>query len=112
MTSGFATDRSATPLSRQAHALSPLFEALDLAGAGDGNVPPGTMPMLWRALADMQRDGSPREMIARTEALLIAIHRLQAALRLSGVERRELVAMLRGSIRTLSYKWMLDIRMT
>ena len=88
--------------------LAPLFRILEDAGTGPGNVPPGTIAMLWRTLETMQREGASVHAIARTEALLIAFHRLQGALRISGVEGRELAAMLRGSVRTLSHQWLLD----
>lgn len=56
----------------------------------------------------MHREGASRQAIARTETLLVVMHRLQAALRVSGVEGREITTMLRGSVRTLSRQWLLD----
>lgn len=88
--------------------LAPVFQILEDVGTGSANVPPGAMAMLWRVLEMMQHEGASAHAIARTEALLIAIHRLQGALRIAGVEGRELAAMLRGSVRTLSYQWLLD----
>ncbi|MGK2909999.1 MAG: hypothetical protein ACSLE1_09430 [Sphingobium sp.] len=88
--------------------LAPFFQILEDAGTGPGNVPPGAMAMLWRTLETMRYEGASAHAIARTEALLIAIYRLQGALRMSGVEGREIAAMLRGSVRTLSRQWLLD----
>lgn len=108
--SRFEADGDAIVAPVDEHWLAPLFEALDNAATGPGNVPPGTIPSLWRTLEKLRRDGASPESIARTEALLVALHKLQVALRRPGVEGREMTKMLRGAIRTLSYQWLLSMR--
>lgn len=109
--SRFEADGEAIIAPMDEHWLAPVFEALDNAATGPGNVSPGTIPSIWRTLEKLRREGASPDAILRTEALLVALHKLQAALRRPGVEGRELTKMLRGAIRTLSYQWLLSIRM-
>jgi hypothetical protein len=83
-----------------------IYQAMDAAlGRGDGNVPPGTLATLYRALDGLREIGGCEAHIARGSAMVVTLHRLQAMLRHGGDRAGTLP--LRRDLETMQRDWLM-----
>jgi len=89
---------------------SAIYQAIDAAlGRVDGNVPPGTLAMLYRALDGLRERGGCDAHVSRGSAMVVTLHRLQAMLRHGNRDeilplRRDLEAMQRDWLMTTALR--------
>jgi len=70
--------------SSRADCFSAFYQAIDdVLDARHGNVPPGTLATLYRALDGLRDSGGHEALVSRGGAMVVTLHRLQAMLRRS-----------------------------
>lgn len=97
------------PVTEQAPqgAYAEVYQLLDAAANISGRaVPPGTQGALSWAIDSLRREKAPPAIIRRIEAVSLAIHRLQWALRDRGVEAEARAAACRDEIAALRAEWL------
>lgn len=88
-----------------------IYQAIDAAlDRGDGNVPPGTLATLYRALDGLRERGGCDAHVSRGSAMVVTLHRLQAMLRQGG--RSDETLLLRRDLEAMQRDWIMATALT
>jgi len=83
-----------------------IYHAVDgVLCRDEGNVPPGTLAMLYRALDGLRERGGCEAHVLRGSAMVVTLHRLQALLRQAGDPRATLP--LRRDLEAMHREWLM-----
>lgn len=83
---------------------SAVYQAVDAALDREGNVPPGTLAALYRAVDGLRCTHAPDRHVARAGVMVVTLHRLQTMLRLR--EPSLAVAGLRRDLAMMQREWL------
>lgn len=85
-----------------------IFDVVDEAYFARGNLPPGTVGRMFRALDRMRAEPTDADIVARAEAIAITLHKLLTTLQASPHD--DMAAMpIRRELRSMGAEWLREI---